>query len=101
MRIMRRGSSGWANVGSAIERRHRSRYPARAAADVPVFPIPPRRATAMPTDSIANRVTEEFRALQDRICGALSAEDGKAFRSDPWDRAEGGGGIARVIEGGG
>jgi coproporphyrinogen III oxidase len=55
----------------------------------------------MPNSSIANRVTEEFRALQVRICAALSAEDGKAFRTDPWERPEGGGGIARVIEGGG
>ncbi|HEX6592860.1 MAG TPA: oxygen-dependent coproporphyrinogen oxidase [Moraxellaceae bacterium] len=39
--------------------------------------------------------------LQDRICAMLEAEDGKArFRTDEWTRAEGGGGRARVLEGG-
>lgn len=36
--------------------------------------------------------------LQDRICKALEAEDGQErFREDRWDRAEGGGGISRVL----
>lgn len=36
--------------------------------------------------------------LQDRICAALEAEDGKArFRQDEWTRPEGGGGRTRVI----
>ena len=36
--------------------------------------------------------------LQDRICAALSAEDGTAgFREDAWTRAEGGGGRTRVL----
>ena len=40
-------------------------------------------------------------ALQDRITGALEAEDGKArFREDLWERPEGGGGRTRVIEDG-
>ena len=39
--------------------------------------------------------------LQDRITGALEAEDGgAAFREDAWRRAEGGGGRSRVLEGG-
>lgn len=39
--------------------------------------------------------------LQTRICDELGALDGKAgFRTDQWDRAEGGGGISRVIEDG-
>ncbi|WP_207512179.1 oxygen-dependent coproporphyrinogen oxidase [Longitalea luteola] len=39
--------------------------------------------------------------LQDRICAALEAEDGKAtFREDLWQRAEGGGGKTRVIANG-
>jgi coproporphyrinogen III oxidase len=39
--------------------------------------------------------------LQDRICSALEAEDGRAqFREDHWVRSEGGGGRARVLEGG-
>ena len=35
--------------------------------------------------------------LQERICGALSAEDGKAFREDSWERPAGGGGRSRVL----
>ncbi|PAV26898.1 coproporphyrinogen oxidase [Tamilnaduibacter salinus] len=39
--------------------------------------------------------------LQARICSALGALDGRAeFRTDQWDRTEGGGGISRVIEDG-
>ncbi len=42
-----------------------------------------------------------MRDLQDRICAALEAIDGQAgFREDLWDRAGGGGGITRVMEGG-
>ncbi|HEU4469745.1 MAG TPA: oxygen-dependent coproporphyrinogen oxidase [Flavisolibacter sp.] len=39
--------------------------------------------------------------LQDRICAALEAADGKArFMEDRWERPEGGGGKTRVIAGG-
>jgi coproporphyrinogen III oxidase len=38
--------------------------------------------------------------LQERICNALAAEDGGGFREDAWERAEGGGGRSRVLEGG-
>jgi coproporphyrinogen III oxidase len=39
-----------------------------------------------------------FRALQDRICTALEAEDGMArFEEDSWQRDEGGGGRTRVL----
>ena len=39
--------------------------------------------------------------LQDRICKALEASDGKAhFVEDRWQRAEGGGGRTRVIANG-
>ena len=37
-------------------------------------------------------------ALQQRIVGALEALDGSPFRTDSWQRPEGGGGISRVIE---
>ena len=43
-------------------------------------------------------VEEAMRAMQERICAALGAEDGQEFASDPWLRAEGGGGISRVLE---
>ena len=39
-----------------------------------------------------------LRGLQDGICSALEEADGKArFRSDRWQRAEGGGGDSRVL----
>jgi coproporphyrinogen III oxidase len=39
-----------------------------------------------------------FTDLQERIVGALEALDGGAFRRDAWARAEGGGGVSRLIE---
>jgi coproporphyrinogen III oxidase len=41
-----------------------------------------------------------LRALQERIVGALEALDGGRFASDTWKRAEGGGGLTRILEGG-
>jgi len=38
--------------------------------------------------------------LQSRIVQALEAAGGDPFRSDAWQRAEGGGGVSRLIEGG-
>ena len=38
--------------------------------------------------------------LQESICESLSAIDGKPFIRDSWQRAEGGGGVSRVLEGG-
>ncbi|BBM01259.1 oxygen-dependent coproporphyrinogen oxidase [Microbulbifer sp. GL-2] len=38
--------------------------------------------------------------LQDRICDALGAEDGREFHEDAWERPGGGGGRTRVLEGG-
>ena len=53
---------------------------------------------------MATQHTEQVKAflldLQDRICAGLSAIDGKAFATDEWQRAEGGGGRARVLENG-
>jgi coproporphyrinogen III oxidase len=46
-------------------------------------------------------VRDYFTALQSRVVGALEALDGGAFRTDSWERAEGGGGSTRVIEEGG
>lgn len=44
---------------------------------------------------------EYIRGLQNRICAALEAEDGKAvFHEDNWERNGGGGGITRVIQNG-
>jgi coproporphyrinogen III oxidase len=45
-----------------------------------------------------NAVKDYLMNLQDEICTALEAEDGKAsFMEDKWDRAEGGGGRTRII----
>lgn len=38
--------------------------------------------------------------LQSRIVASLEAVEGAPFRSDPWQRAQGGGGLSRLIEGG-
>jgi len=43
-------------------------------------------------------VKRYFTDLQSRIVARLEAIDGGAFRSDAWDRPEGGGGLSRVIE---
>ncbi len=45
-------------------------------------------------------VHDYFGDLQQRIVIALERLDGGAFRTDAWQRAEGGGGITRVIEDG-
>ena len=46
-------------------------------------------------------VHQYLQGLQQRIVAALEALDGHAFRTDVWTRAEGGGGVSRVIEAGG
>lgn len=38
--------------------------------------------------------------LQERICAALTVEEGQEFREDTWERPAGGGGRSRVLEGG-
>ena len=50
----------------------------------------------MDAEAVATYLTR----LQARIVGALEALDGGSFRSDPWQRPEGGGGLTRVIEDG-
>lgn len=46
----------------------------------------------------AGRVRAYLLDLQQRIVAALEAIDGLPFRTDEWTRAEGGGGVARVLE---
>jgi len=43
-------------------------------------------------------VRDYYTALQARIVTALELLDGTAFATDRWERAEGGGGVSRVIE---
>jgi coproporphyrinogen III oxidase len=46
-------------------------------------------------------ITEWLKSLQDEICQALQAADGKAqFKEENWTRGEGGGGRSRVMENG-
>jgi len=53
----------------------------------------------MPTDlPDTAAVKTYFTDLQTRIVAALEAADGLPFRTDSWDRAEGGGGLSRLIE---
>jgi coproporphyrinogen III oxidase len=46
-------------------------------------------------------VYDYLAGLQERVVAALEKADGKAFTRDAWQRAEGGGGVTRVIEEGG
>ncbi len=48
-----------------------------------------------------DRFFKYIQSLQDTITTAIEKVDGKsAFREDPWERPEGGGGLSRVIENG-
>jgi coproporphyrinogen III oxidase len=49
------------------------------------------------TTPLIDRAAEYFRQLQDRIVEGLERLDGKAFRTDQWDRPGGGGGRSRVL----
>jgi coproporphyrinogen III oxidase len=52
----------------------------------------------MPTAPDVAAVKAYLLALQDAICAALEAEDGRGkFRTDEWARPEGGGGCTRLI----
>ena len=50
--------------------------------------------SALPVTDVRDYLT----GLQSRIVGALEDAEGAAFRSDSWTRAEGGGGLSRLIE---
>jgi coproporphyrinogen III oxidase len=47
---------------------------------------------------VSQAVHDWLAGLQERIVARLEALDGKAFRSDAWQRAAGGGGVTRVLE---
>jgi len=47
-------------------------------------------------------IADEYRTIQDELCVGLQELDGRsAFRSDDWERPGGGGGLTRVLSGGG
>jgi len=48
----------------------------------------------------AAAVRDYLLGLQESIASAMGALDGREFGRDPWTRAEGGGGITRILEGG-
>ncbi|HYC38750.1 MAG TPA: oxygen-dependent coproporphyrinogen oxidase [Usitatibacter sp.] len=49
---------------------------------------------------IVEAVADYLKRLQETIVTRIEALDGGRFLSDPWSRAEGGGGISRILEGG-
>ena len=51
-----------------------------------------------PSSASSQAVFDYLQDLQSRIVAALGAVDGKPFITDRWQRAEGGGGISRIIE---
>ena len=56
----------------------------------------------MPTSPSSSHVVRAYlQDLQARIVAALEAVDGRPFLADAWQRAEGGGGLSRIIEEGG
>ena len=46
----------------------------------------------------AGAVQDYFSSLQNRVVAAIEAIDGRRFATDVWQRAEGGGGLTRVLE---
>ncbi len=55
-------------------------------------------AASSPADLAA--VKNYLTGLQERIVAGLGAIEGRSFRTDAWQRPEGGGGISRVVEDG-
>jgi len=52
-------------------------------------------------ETVREEFTQYIHQLQDNICSALEAADGKSkFHEDRWQRTEGGGGITRIISSG-
>jgi coproporphyrinogen III oxidase len=49
---------------------------------------------------VSDAVQDFFADLQERLVVTLEVLDGKSFRSDSWQRPEGGGGTTRIIEDG-
>ncbi|OZI32886.1 coproporphyrinogen III oxidase [Bordetella genomosp. 1] len=52
--------------------------------------------SVLQTDAVRDYLT----GLQGRIVAALESAGGEPFRTDAWERPEGGGGVSRLIEGG-
>jgi len=52
------------------------------------------------TEIKSEAVIQYLRQLQETLCTEFSSMDGMEFSSDSWQRAEGGGGTTRLLEGG-
>lgn len=61
----------------------------------------PRLVSSDPVGVDSGAVRNWLGELQERIVVGLESIDGQTFRTEPWERAEGGGGITRVLEEGG
>ncbi len=46
-----------------------------------------------------DKISQEFKSLQDDICQQLETADGASFHEDKWERSGGGGGRTRIIQG--
>jgi coproporphyrinogen III oxidase len=55
----------------------------------------------MAPSAFFTETSDRLRALQDTLCTGLGRVDGREFGRDAWTREEGGGGLSRVLEGGG
>lgn len=63
--------------------------------------LPTRFPETMIASDFAKDLAAALRGMQDSICDALTAIDGKKkFSTDEWQREEGGGGVSRVLEDG-
>mgnify|MGYP003694505963 CR=1 FL=1 len=96
---LRRGTGRDDPAGAACGLRGGRRHPLRRAcstARISATAPSPRATDSRPMDTAP--VRRYFADLQSRIVARLEAIDGRAFRSDAWDRPEGGGGLSRIIE---
>jgi coproporphyrinogen III oxidase len=88
------------------------RRAARVVAAAPAFTLRCEPMVHAPTSSLPEplqglsasehglRTATTLLSLQHKLCARLGELDGTAFGRDIWRRAEGGGGVARVLEGG-
>ena len=68
----------------------------------PPHPTPHQFTTSSPPlpRSTKSKFEKVIREAQDSICKAIEDIDGTKFRQDAWTRADGGGGITRVLQDG-
>jgi len=58
----------------------------------------PSSSSHAPAGEQVDAVVTYLKSLQESLCNEFGSLDGKAFSADPWTRAEGGGGITRILE---